>query len=346
MNKCVCFVVLVFLCSGALALEGIVPGSYDVDFEPGLERDFVFNFVLDGREDLRVEGDLSEYVELDKLEIVGRETVIAHIKLPGNLEKIGANEVWVVAGDVRGLIRVNVAYPERFVGLELSAPNVNLGEDVELKLRVSNLGKERVFVSSPSILIYGSNKELIEEISLEGDWINVSRGLNFEKILVTSNYSAGDYLAVARVDYGDGVLREENVFRLGEFGMRILNYSEEFYGGRVNRFEVEVESLWNEKIKDVYAEVRVVGSDVGFDSDIVQLDAWEEKVLVGFFDAKGLGEDVDVEISLYSEGEKLSSEVLRLKFLEGFDWVSLVKILLGLSIAGFLLWRIARRFNK
>ncbi|MCD4771474.1 hypothetical protein K8R30_03595 [archaeon] len=345
MKRCVYFVILVFLCSGALALEGVVPGSYDVEFEPGLERDFVFDFVLDGKEELWVEGDLSEYVELDKLEIMGRGDVVVHMKLPESLEKIGANEVWVVAGGVRGLIRVNVAYPERFVGLELSAPNVNLGEDVELKLKVLNLGRERVFVN-PSILIYNPDGGLIEDVPFEGGWVNISGVLNFEGVLVTSNYSAGDYLAVARVDYGDGVIKEENVFRLGEFGIRILDYSKEFYGGRVNRFEIEVESLWDGKIKDVYAEVRVVGSELGFDSDIVQLGAWEKRTLIGFFDARGLNEDVDVEVGLYSEGEELSSEVLRLRFLEGFDWVILVKILFILVVAGFLFWRIARRFNK
>jgi len=338
-------VILVFLCSGVLAVEGVSPGSYDVDFEPGLERDFVFNFVLDGIEELRVEGALSEYVELNKLEVVVREGVVAHMKLPENLEKFGENEVWIVAGGVRGLIRVNVAYPERFVGLDLSAPNVNLGEDVELRLKISNLGREQVFVN-PSILIYDSNRDLIDEIFFEGDRLNVSGVLNFQEILMTSNYSAGDYLAVARVDYGDGVILEENVFRLGEFGIRILNYSEEFYGGRVNRLEIEVESLWDEKISDVYAEFRVIGSDLGFDSDIVQLDAWEKKILVGFFDAEELSQDVDIEVKLYSEGREVSSESLKLKFLKGFPWVSLIEILVGLGIVVFLLWRIVRRFNK
>ena len=345
MNRYECFAILVFLCSSALALEGVVPRSYDINFGPGLERDFVFDFVLSGREELRIEGDLGGYFELDKLEVMGREEVVVHMKLPDRLERFGANEIWVVAGGVRGLIKVNVAYPEKFVGLELSAPNVNLGEDVVLKLRVSNLGRKRVFVN-PSILIYNPDGELLEDVPFLGDWVNVSGVLNFEGTLVTSNYSAGDYLAVARVDYGDGVLRKENVFRLGEFGIRILNYSGEFYGGEVNRFEVEVESLWDEKIRDVYVGVRVVGLDVEFDSDIVQLGAWERKTLVGFFDARDIEEDVDVEIRLYSEGEELSSEVFRLRFLEGFDWVILVKILFILAVAVFLFWRIGRRFNK
>ena len=146
MNRYECFAILVFLCSSALALEGVVPRSYDINFGPGLERDFVFDFVLSGREELRIEGDLGGYFELDKLEVMGREEVVVHMKLPDRLERFGANEIWVVAGGVRGLIKVNVAYPEKFVGLEISAPNVNLGEDVELKLKVSNLGRERVFV--------------------------------------------------------------------------------------------------------------------------------------------------------------------------------------------------------
>ena len=34
--------------TNVLALSGVKPGSYDVDYDEGLNRDFVFDFYIDG----------------------------------------------------------------------------------------------------------------------------------------------------------------------------------------------------------------------------------------------------------------------------------------------------------
>jgi len=348
MKSVVLCLVLVFLCNFVLGVEGVSPGSFEIDFKPGLESEFVFNFVLSGEEKLNVEGDLRDFVSLSKGEVSGNDEVVVSLRLPDKLEKFGANEVWIIAGGIRGLIRVNVPYPDRFVGLDFNAPNVNLGENVLLDLRVSNLGRESVFVNvsfEVYRLVEGSEREFVEDFYVGGKWISVSGEDNFVYVLNSSDYLAGDYLAIAKVSYGSEIVETENVFRLGEFGVRVLNYSKNFYSGKVNRFDVEVENLWNDKIDRVYFEARVVGSDVIFDSDIVDIDAWERVVLVGFFDAEDIGEDVDVEILLhYSDG--VFSRVVRLDCLRGFDWVSFFEILVVLFFVGFLVWRIRKNFNK
>lgn len=372
MKRIVLCLVLAFVMGNVLAVEGVSPGSYEVDFfprddsgdpEPGLEREFVFDFYMDGEETLIVEGDLAKYAQLDKEKVSWSERVVVTLRLPEEVEGFGVHNIWIVAGDVRGLVKVNVAYPERFVGLELGAPNVNVGEDVEVGLGVLNLGSVEVFVNA-SIFIYdwrtraggreskvesrssadmtlvsprsGGRGGLVEVIQLGERWVVVSGREDFEIVLDTENYSAGDYLAVARVDYGDGVAEEENVFRLGEFGVRILNYTREV-GGGVGRFEVEVESLWDDRIGEVFAEVRVVGGDGGFDTGIVELGAWEKKKLVGFFDARELEGEVVLSIDVhYDEG--VESEVVRVYVMDGFGWVFWVGIFLVL-VFGFLGWK-------
>jgi len=344
MERFGCLLVLVFVMTGVLAVEGVSPGSYEVDFEAGLEREFVFDFVLDGEKDLRVEGDLAEYVELDRDEVTGRESVVVSLSLPESLDEFGVSEVSILAGDVVGVVKVRVSYPERFVGLELSAPNANVGEAVDVGLKVLNLGSEYAFVVA-SLEIYGNDDNLIEVFEMGEGWVNVSEWIDFEIILDSLNYSAGDYVAVAKVDYGDGVVVEENVFRLGEFRVGVLNYTEDFYGGRVNRFEIWMENLWNDRIDEVYAKVRVVGSDEGFDSVIVSLEPWERNVLVGYFDARNFKENVSVEISLHYD-EEVGRSVVELRYLEGFDWFSLILGLVVLNCSGFLFWRIWKKFRR
>ena len=338
----------VFLLNNVLAVNGVSPGSFEVDFEPGLESEFVFNFVLSGEEKLSVEGDLRDFVSLDSDKVSGNDKVTVSLKLPNKLEKVGANEIWIIAGDVRGLIRVNVPYPDKFVKLDFSAPNVNLGENVLLSLKVLNFGKEYIFANvSFEIyrLINGERGNLIEDFYIGGKWINVSGESDFVYVLNSSDYLAGDYLAVARVLCDSDIVESENVFRLGKVDVRVLNHSNDFYSNKINRFEIEVENLLNDKMKGVYFEARVIGTDVVFDSDIVNLDPWEKKTLVGFFDASDIKDDVEVDVNLYYS-DNFSNYTVNLNCLRGFDWVLVFEVLMIFFFVGFLVWRIYMNFNK
>ena len=326
--------VLVFAMSGVLGVEGVIPGSYEVAFEPGLEKDFVFVFVLDEEKDVSVEGDLAEFVEVSKKYAANREEVTVSLRLPESLDRIGVNEIWISAGNVRSLIKVHFPYPDRFVGLEMSAPNVNQGEDVDVGLRVSNLGREDVFVNV-SVGIYEWDDvrgELVEVFELGGELVNVSGKMNIGFVLNSSNYSAGDYIVVANVDYGDDVIVGENIFRLGEYRVGILNYTNEFRGGKINRFEIEVENLWNEEINEVYIGVEVMGSGEVFDTGIVNLGAWEKETLVGYLDARDIERDVDIEFSLYYGGSSFNGGIVGLIFLEGLNWFFFVEIFFAFCI--------------
>lgn len=304
--------VLIFLCESVVAVSGVMPGSYEINFEPGYSGKFVFDFVLSGGADLYTEGELAKYVELDKEKVFGREKVVAFLNLPSVIDKPGVSQIFIGARggdeDVRGVIKVAVPYPDEYIGLELSAPNVNVGDVVNINLRMFNFGKRDTDVI-PSVEIY-KGEERVKVFYGRGERINVLRISDFNVSFNSSDYSSGDYIAVALVNYGDKSSRAENLFRIGEFFVRILNYSDEFIEGKVGRFEVGVESLWNSKMEEVYAEVRIVGSDVEFDSSIVKLYGWEKKVLVGAFDASGFSAgDVDAKIILHYDGGVISEDV-------------------------------------
>ena len=349
------FILIVFLAGNVLAVEGVSPGSYEVDFGLGLDRDFVFDFVLNGEDELRVMGDFVDYVELDKERISGSESVVASLSLPEDILidslidwDYGVNNIWILAGDVAAIIKVEVPYPNEYILLEVKAPNMDLGDDVEIEVGALNLGKDDVFVES-SVELYrkgGSNsRELVDEFDLGGRMVNVSKKEVFGVSLDTNNYSSGDYLAVARAEYGESVSSMENVFRLGDFKARVLNYSEEFYGGKINKLEVWVESLYNNNMKDVYVGVCIVESGKCFDSILVDFDKWEKRKMLVYFDARDIESNVDVEISLYY-GDEVESDVVKLWFLEGFDWFALFWVLGVLVLIGFVLWRLRRMFSK
>ena len=347
--KVILFVILIFLSSGVFAISGVNPRSYEVDFIPNYEGEFNFNFVLDkaSKVDLYVEGDLAKYVSLDKERISGRESVVALLRLPSEINSPGVNQIRIVAWNVVSVIKVNVPYPEKYVELRLSAPNVNVGETVDVNLEVSSKGYSSVEVE-PRIEIYkvgdwesGSlGRELVETIEIDSDEVAVNESKVFKQLLNCSNYFMGDYLAVAVVDYGERTARVENSFKVGALLVRVLNYTREFKENKILKFEIEVESLWNSNIDDLYAEVNIVGfEDAGFVSPIVGLQKWGKTTLVGFLDTGEISDfEIEAEIILRYKGE-ISSEVVDLKILKGLDYVFYAVLTGCLIVFGFLIWR-------
>jgi hypothetical protein len=349
------FGIFIFGIGNVLGVEGVSPGSYEVVYEEGLEREFVFDFVVDEVRDLRVMGNLAGYLELDKKKISGREKVVATLKFPLVVEEsdlnFGNNNIWIIAGDVSAIVKVKVPYPEKYVGLELGVPNVNVGGDVEVRMKVLNLGSEDLVVRS-FFEVY-SDDEVLDSFEFESSFLGASKSLDFERVLDSKNYSSGDYLVVARVEYGDKIARAENVFRVGEFGVRILNYTREVYDD-IDRFEIEIESLWNGRMNEVYFEARVVaGYDEegkvliqevnGFDSTIVPLGAWEKKRLVGFFDSRGLEGDISLNVDVHysaNHASGISSRVVEVRVVrDSLWWIWVCLGLFFLVIIYFMFFR-------
>ncbi len=334
------FLILIFLSSGAIAISGVSPGSYSVDFSPGLSREFVFSFVLDNDvADLFVEGILAEYVSLDKKKISGSESVVASLKLPSQVDSPGVNNIKIVAGDVVGIIKVNVPYPKKWVALEMGVPNVNIGEDVNLNLKAFSLGEESVVVE-PKIEIYKDGK-LIKTIEMGSEEVASGEFREFNFLLNSSNYLVGDYYAVAFVNYGDRVARVDNAFRIGELLVEILNYTDEVKAGQIARFEIEVESLWNNDIDDLYIEVSIIGFENStFSTPNIGLESWQIKKIGGFLNTQGIGvEEVDAEITVYYMGEKIS-KIVKLKVELGFDYVYWGIVLVVFIVLVFAVWRV------
>ncbi len=341
MKVIVFFVALIFLSSSAVAISGVSPGSYSVDFSPGLSQEFVFSFVLDNdATDLFVEGILAKYVSLDKKKISDSESVVASLKLPSQADSPGVNNIKIVAGDVVGIIKVNVPYPKKWIALEMGVPNINIGEDASLNLKIFSLGEESVLIE-PKIEIYKGDR-VIKTIEIDSEEVASGEFKEFNFLLNSSNYSAGDYYAVAFVNYEDEVARANNIFRIGELLVEILNYTDEVKAGQIARFEVEVESLWNNDIDDLYVEVSIIGfNDSIFSTPSVDLESWQTKKVGGFLNTQGIDvEEVDAEITVYYKGEKIS-KIIKLKVEPGFDYVYWGVILAVFIILAFVIWRVS-----
>jgi len=216
---------------------------------------------------------------------------------------------------------------EEGVAMELRAPNANAGEIVNLSVKIFNQGEEDVTVSS-NIQIFKEGS-LIENIDLGNISVAAMNSVVVNSPFDSSGLSPGDYNTVVSGEYDSGqVVTEENPFRLGELFVKVINYTRGFREDKVERFDIEVESFYNNPIKDLYAEVNIIGvENASFITSVGKLREWRTQTLEGFLDTSDIeSEDFQGEIILHY-GNKTTSEIVNLKLILDYDYTLLLVII-------------------
>lgn len=321
MKKAILIFIL-FSAKAVIAASGVSPGSYEINFEPFLEEEFVFNFIFEEGivSKISVEGDLLDYVFLDKRTIIGSEVVSVGLKLPEKADSYGVNKIRVSAkqvpsdllgveliSDVGGIIRVLVPYPGKRPVVFLDVHEGNEGENLKMNLRISNEGNES-FLAKPSIHLFDGETKVYEK-SFSEVTINSLGSYEIEEYLDISHFPSGNYGAVALVDYGAEVLaRNEDFFRIGKLFIDITDFTREVNKSPLERFNIELESFYNGEIREIYAEVLV--EEDSFYSPNFYMKPWEKKNVSVFLDSSRAKErNSSVRIKLYYENETTSKNV-------------------------------------
>lgn len=363
MRKILFFSLLfLFFISGVIAYPGVSPSSYEIDFEPGLKKSFLFGFFSPENMDMNlfVEGDLAEYVKLNKDSLKSSGEVIASLELPQVIVIPGVHIIYVraqqnvkknegvsIALNVGGIIKVRVPYPGKYAELDFNVQNVNKGELANFDLTVFSRGEEDIFATAILEIRENQEEELIEKINLGSKNIESKKSEKFSLSLDTSDYLSGDYNATAIVEYGgENPSVSSKIFRIGTLFVSISNYTKEFERNKINRFVIEVESFWNDPISGLYAEVDILNSSESFRTPFVDLEPWKKTTLNGFFDTSNLDKDnFKANITLYYHNTT-TSQVVDLSLLKEINYVSYVIISISLIILLFLIWRIIIYIKK
>lgn len=318
------------------AALGITPGRIETDFQPNMQ--FFVNYrALSVAHDQKLKvyaaGDFAEYVTFDKTNLTGGEGFTAYINLPEKASHPGKNALYIRVGEVSdneggigtrlevgALIVIKVPYPGKYADINsFSVDNVNENESVSFNTEVESLGNEPVDVTA-DIDVYSNNK-LFENIFLGSKTILNQAKDSFSKVSDKS-YKPGIYNATLTVDYGDEnrILKSDVVFKVGTMLVDIVDWTSKINKSGIRAFNIEVESKWNNDIKDIHAEVNVTnknGTSVDFfKTPSVELKKWEKKTLNGFFNAENLEEGkYKAKIELFYE-DKVIEKIVDLKVLE------------------------------
>jgi len=299
----VLLIILVFL--PLVSALGISPAKKYVNFKPNLELEYSFKIFADSKQkiELYAAGEFSDLVTFDKKELVGGGSFKVRIKLPDKIEKPGEHRILIGAREkaeeeemlgtvvaVQAPIVVFVPYPGKYAEVSLSANNANVGEPIKFEVNVKSLGNESI-IATTNIEIYNANEEKIETLYLGTKKIDNQTSAVFKKTLDTKNYQPGNYEALAIVDYQEGVAKANKKFRIGHLFVNITNYTKEVIKKGIQPFEIEIESLWNDKIDNVYAKVFVNKQNhsvITFQTPSAELNEWEKKTLLGYIDTDKL----------------------------------------------------------
>lgn len=311
--------ILLFLSSFVNAVS-ISPGLVKVDFEPNLEKSFSFRTSKTSDLTVNIEGSLSKYFILEKNNIGKDGTFVITVKFPEEIETPGENKVFIglmekpkqgqmisTIASIRTPIIINVPYPGIYATFTVNVNDLNINETRDFSVSANNLGKEEISDSKVELKISDSKGNVVYSRLSEEKVIKVRSSQNFIFPFDASKYSPGNYKASAHITYSGEYKDLDKSFRIGSLDVSLINHTRSFMKDKISRFDITIESGWNDDIRDIYAEVRILNNTKElsfFKTASVDLEAWERKVISTFWDNSGIQEGIyDLDITLFYNGK-------------------------------------------
>ncbi|MBR9703815.1 hypothetical protein GOV12_00250 [Candidatus Pacearchaeota archaeon] len=353
---------------------GISPPKVELNFIPHQEYSIGFQ-VLNVEEDQKLKvnlsGEFSRYARLEKKSLTGNEGFYVNINLPaeggtpGNKiigvhvkQDFGSRSGIGTVLEVLPLIIIKVPYPGKYAQVDsFSVTDTNVGESFSFTLKLDNLGSEEI---EPSVefQVY-LDGELLDKYNVGRKVIDFDSYGLFEKTVSANKYSSGNYEAKAIIKLNDPnrtVITVNTTLRVGSLNVEIINWTHEAYQGKINPYNIKVESLWNNRINSIYAEVNVTnlsGESVDFfKTSPVTLNGWEKGILYGFFNAEKLNlEEYNSKITIFYENSNktinvpvkvvLTPEIPQKSF--KFNSYMIISVVIVIIVIGFIIFIIISR---
>jgi len=338
----------------AVGISGRSTG-YTIDFVPEqiIEEKYIIitnsGFVMDY--DINLEGDLAKYATLSDTEFLqvysaeNKEFSVT-LKLPKTLEAgLHSLSTCVSERQTRGdgnigvkttscaWINVRVLYDKPYLEFKFYANGAEKGKEAKMNFEIQSWSKQDMKNVLGNVEIYNGLQNIK---TLKTDIIELKSNEKriLDVYLDTNDMDYGKYIAKARVSYANEITPEQSAeFYIGELFLNITNHTREIFIKKINKFDVDVSSIWNGQIKDVYAELSFNGEK--FKSSSVDINPRDSKTITIFVDGKNLESGrYDAEVKVYYEGKETKKEfILNVKAGDekGFA-INTTVILIGASV--------------
>ena len=370
MYRSILLVLVILFFSNSVYAISISPGNTVVYFEPDKTEkiDFFVTNLENDNMDVKVfiDGPQKENMNFEdqsfSLKYGEKKEFSFDFKMPSQMNSPGdfttkiyahqlsknsldSGTIGATAGVISNVI-LRVPYEGPYLSAKITANSVSVGQPVEFKLRIDNLGSVSIPYIEGKIIIYDSLNNSVDELIFEDS-------LNLNTVKETSLYwnsegrSADEYTAKLIINYQTKTFETETVFKLGDLFVEIVNYEDEVTSGKINEYPFTLRSGWNQKINEVYIilYVNVSGNELDFKDKSFELKPWEEVNMTSYIDVRSIPPGkYDASFSVFYDDFVNSEDfVLNVKksvnLLAIFIWVMVLVII----IIGVILLKMLRK---
>ena len=241
--------------------------------------------------------------------------------------------------EIHSALKIFVPYPGRYVEVILNVQDGNIDETIPVEAHIFNRGQDSINLNF-DMNFYTDKGGQVKSIPFTPVILEPLEDRYFRNYLNTTGFRAGNYLAEGVLDYGE-VIKVNKTFRVGSLFVNITNFTHVVTKGKIQKFYVGVESLWNGDLNEVYADVNISNSSYSYDfrTPSITLKAWTSDVLTGFLDTEGLEGRYDTRVVLNYANQKtnvLGSLLVVAGLSKTYIYVGLVGILLMIVIVVIL----------
>jgi hypothetical protein len=308
------------------------------EFKPGLE--FTQHYsILHPTKDTVIHlqgGEFTEYIELSRTFIPLNDedkSFTLHFKLPKDVnpenfrpgnngfsfkvrnapsENVESEGLITVSTGVTENINIYVPYPGYYAEFsKFNLANVNAGQNSTLNFEIWNRGKQDLLATNYEFKIKDKNQNTLFQKQN-----NIPRIKTQEKQALTikipsSTYNPGEYFAELKYYYTDKEIKENTTFKVGTLNVDIINHTKTVYNDSIQKFDINIQSDWNEVIPRVYAEVTLNGT-ITSKSSPEDLSNFQEKTISAYLDTTSLQQgNYTIDIKLfYADKNKQQTSTL------------------------------------
>ena len=337
MWKIAMVLVVAILFSNLVLALGVAPAKVGVDFESDLEREVILRIFNEQNKDFKAvvyaRGELAEYLDVGNTLInikAGQNEVEFKYKLnlPDKFDKPGVHEAEIVIMEfeegfatekenvavtavaaVVSRLQVRVPYPGKYAEARVHIESAMVGGEVIFNIPIFNFGKENIENARARVEIFGPTYEKLGEFYTDDISIN-ARGEGRVKGIWKADVNAGIYHAVVTIEYDRKKERIETNFEVGNKYVNIKEVNvDDFNLGEVAKFDIVIENMWNQLLKDVYGELIVLDKDgteyTRFKTATVNLEPYGTGLLEAYWSTKNvpIGE-YDLDLTIFYEGKE------------------------------------------
>ncbi len=317
------FVLIMFFSNSVYSI-GLAPSVHKMEVQPNNK--YIVNYHVTGVGNYEViigsHELLEQYIEVKKLESTG----IGHkfqviFDFPRDIEKQGHEIISIMVKEkpihatskgqsvsgltaVEGRIHIDIPYEGLYAEMFTEIYNANKGEEVEIDVTIKNFGQVNINKAYTKIKIY-KDDEKIKTLKSEKVAIPVGSSHEFVHYLSTEDLNPGIYNAEITGYYDSKERETETIFKIGTLDILITEFTKELYINETNEMKIKLESLWNNNIEKVFADI-IISKDGEIIKEIqtpnYDLRAWDSREIVSYIDTTGweLGE-YDIQIILHFE---------------------------------------------